>query len=91
MGIMTAQEKISFTSANPFSFKDIITDLEGQTPHEVHGFLRLPETTQEGPYPLIIGVAGSRDWAEQHFEYLEMYRQMGIATVSYTHLRAHET
>ena len=80
MGIMTAQEKISFTSANPFSFKDIITDLEGQTPHEVHGFLRLPETTQEGPYPLIIGVAGSLDWAEQHFEYLEMYRQMGIAT-----------
>ena len=80
MGIMTAQEKISFTSANPFSFKDIITDLEGQTPHEIHGFLRLPETTQEGPYPLIIGVAGSLDWAEQHFEYLEMYRQMGIAT-----------
>ncbi len=63
---MTAQEKISFNSANPFSFKDIITDLEGQTPHEAD--------------PLIIGVAGSLDWAEQHFEYLEMYRQMGIAT-----------
>ncbi|GIR72822.1 MAG: hypothetical protein CM15mP75_3340 [Flammeovirgaceae bacterium] len=31
-------------------------------------------------YPLIIGVAGSLGWADHHFEYMKMYRDMGIAT-----------
>ena len=30
--------------------------------------------------PLVIGVNGSKNWADHHREYLEMYRQMGFAT-----------
>ena len=30
--------------------------------------------------PLVIGVNGSKNWADNHLEYLEMYRQMGFAT-----------
>ncbi len=75
--------KIVFSSANPFSFKDVITDLDNQDVQEVFGILKLPENTSWDvtvKYPLVIGVAGSLGWGEQHFEYLEMYREMGIAT-----------
>ena len=76
-----SSEKISFVSANPFSFKDIITDLSNQEKQEVFGILKFPDNylkTQK--YPLIIGVAGSLDWGEHHHRYLELYRSMGIAT-----------
>ena len=76
--ILLSQEKIIFNSASPFSFKDIITNLENLDKTEVSGLLKLPNG--EGPFPLIIGVAGSLDWGEHHLEYLEMYRSMGIAT-----------
>ena len=76
--ILLSQEKIIFNSASPFSFKDIITNLENLDKTEVSGLLKLPKG--EGPFPLIIGVAGSLDWGEHHLEYLNMYRSMGIAT-----------
>ena len=76
--ILFSQEKIIFNSASPFSFKDIITNLENLEKIEVSGLLKLPEGN--GPFPLIIGVAGSLDWGEHHLEYLDMYRSMGIAT-----------
>lgn len=76
--ILLSQEKIVFNSASPFSFKDIITNLENLDKTEVSGLLKLPKG--EGPFPLIIGVAGSLDWGEHHLEYLDMYRSMGIAT-----------
>ena len=76
--ILLSQEKIIFNSASPFSFKDIITNLENLDKTEVSGLLKLPKG--EGPFPLIIGVAGSLDWGEHHLEYLDMYRSMGIAT-----------
>ena len=76
--ILLSQEKIIFNSAIPFSFKDIITNLENLDKTEVSGLLKLPKG--EGPFPLIIGVAGSLDWGEHHLEYLDMYRSMGIAT-----------
>ncbi len=76
--ILLSQEKIIFNSASPFSFKDIITNLENLDKTEVTGLLKLPKG--EGPFPLIIGVAGSLDWGEHHLEYLDMYRSMGIAT-----------
>ena len=76
--ILYSQEKIIFKSANPFGFKDIISNLETLDKIEVNGVLKLPNG--QGPFPLIIGVAGSLDWGEHHLEYMEMYRSIGIAT-----------
>jgi len=76
--ILFSQEKITFSSANPFGLKDIITALDKQKKQEVEGILRFPKG--EGPFPLVLGVAGSLDWSIHHLEYLEMYRSMGIAT-----------
>jgi len=77
-GFSFAQEKITFTSANPFGFRDIITNLKDFEAQEVYGILKTPD--ENGPFPLVIGVAGSLDWAEHHLEYMDMYRGMGIAT-----------
>ncbi len=75
-------EKISFQSANPFSFNDVITNLENQEKQEVYGNLVIPDDTLnlQKKYPLIIGVAGSLGWGEHHYKYLKMYQEMGIAT-----------
>jgi len=76
-----AQEKIEFTSANPFNFRDIIVHLEKQELQEVFGTLKLPKTNDESKkHPLIIALAGSKGWADHHNKYLEMYNEMGIAT-----------
>ena len=75
---LSGQEIITFTSADPFGFQDIITNLENLEENEVSGILKLPEG--EGPFPLVLGVAGSLDWGKHHLEYMEMYRKMGIAT-----------
>ena len=76
--VLFSQEKITFSSANPFGLKDIITSLDRQKTQQVEGLLKLPKGN--GPFPLVLGVAGSLDWSEHHLEYLEMYRSMGIAT-----------
>lgn len=75
-------EKIHFESANPYSFNDIITDLDKQEKQEVFGELVIPmdSTDNKKKYPLIIGVAGSLGWGEHHYKYLKMYQEMGIAT-----------
>ena len=75
-------EIIRFESANPFSFNDIIDNLENQEKQEVFGRLTFPDDSahMNKKYPLIIGVAGSLGWADHHFEYMKMYRDMGIAT-----------
>ena len=73
-------EKITFNSANPFSLNDIISNLKNQYKQEVYGTLIIPDSTHLEKIPLIIGVAGSYGWGEHHFQYLEMFRQMGIAT-----------
>ena len=75
------KDTLSFMSANPFSFKDIIDDLDNQEEQEVFGVLTLPTDISENEkIPLVIGVAGSKDWAEHHLEYMAMYQDMGIAT-----------
>lgn len=74
------KETISFTSANPFGFSDIIVHLNEQEEQEVFGYLSFPKEYKKDIYPLIIGVAGSLGWSEHHYEYLQMYREMGIAT-----------
>tara|TARA_Y100001960_G_scaffold239901_1_gene253151 strand:- start:20 stop:982 length:963 start_codon:yes stop_codon:yes gene_type:complete len=73
-------EKINFKSADPFSFSDIILNLEDQIERDVKGVLRFPNDENRDKYPLVIGVAGSLGWGEHHHEFLRMYREMGIAT-----------
>ena len=76
-----SQEEIWFESANPFSFKDIITNLDNQKKQMVHGILRMPKNfNKHQKYPLVIAVAGSNGWAAHHYDYLKMYRENGIAT-----------
>ena len=76
---VSSQEVISFNSASPFGFKDIITNYENLQNQEVQAILRLPK--EDGPFPLVIGVAGSLDWGSHHLEYLKMFRESGIATL----------
>ena len=79
--IILSQEKIEFISKNPFSFQDIITDLEEQEEQSVYGILKMPDDLNtDSLLPLIIAVAGSNGWANHHHEYLEIYRKNGIAT-----------
>ena len=73
-------EQIEFKSANPFSFYHIITDLDHQPVQDTYGILRFPENSQQETFPLVIGVNGSKNWADHHLEYLAMYRDMGFAT-----------
>ncbi len=75
-------ENITFDSANPFALSDLITDLESQKVQRVFGKLTLPNDSleQSKKYPLIIGVAGSLGWREHHYEYMEMYQEIGFAT-----------
>ena len=77
-----SQEVIFFESANPFSFSDIIGDLEHQEKQTVFGQLTLPidSLNPDKKYPLIIGVAGSLGWREHHQDYLKMYQEEGFAT-----------
>ena len=79
--IFFAQDTIYFDSSNPFSFKDIITDLDNQTHQNVYGVLRMPDNFHfDKKYPLIVAVAGSNGWASHHYQYLQMYRENEIAT-----------
>ena len=77
--IFSQSEEVFFESANPFSFKDIITNIENLDKQTVSGILTIPENAGS-QVPLVIGVAGSSGWGEHHFEYLKMYQDMGIAT-----------
>ena len=75
------QEIVTFESANPFSFEEIITNLDNEPIQEVSGVLTLPEDFNPSMrYPLIIGVAGSLNWGPHHLKYLKMFQEMGFAT-----------
>ena len=76
----TSSEVIEFESANPFSLKDIITNLDNQEKQTVMGILTIPDNVKNKKVPLVIGVAGSKGWGSHHFEYLKMYQDAGIAT-----------
>jgi dienelactone hydrolase len=73
-------ETITFTSANPFGFNDVLSALDQQEPQEVYGVLKMPDQMGNKKVPLVIGVAGSLGWMDHHYEYLQMYQEMGIAT-----------
>ena len=85
-------EKIYFESANPYSFNDVITDLENQEKQEVFGQLVIPADTvnKDKKFPLVIGVAGSLGWGEHHYKYLKMYQDMGIATFELNSFKSRE-
>ena len=56
--IFSQSQEVSFESANPFSFKDIITNIENLDTQTVSGILTIPENAGS-QVPLVIGVAGS--------------------------------
>ena len=74
------RETITFQSANPFGFRDVMSALDEQDEQEVFGYLTFPDNSKEGKLPLVVGVAGSLGWTEHHYEYFKMYRDIGIAT-----------
>ena len=78
--IFANSQEISFESANPFSLKDIITNIDNLEKQIVTGILTIPNKKKK-KYPVVIGVAGSSGWGEHHFEYLKMYQDAGIATL----------
>ena len=74
-------ETIIFESRNPFSYEEVITDLDNQEIQIVSGILGFPsDFDAEKKYPLNVGVAGSLNWGPHHLKYLEMYRSLGFAT-----------
>jgi dienelactone hydrolase len=74
-------ETIVFDSRNPFSFEEVINNLDNQEKQTVTGILGFPaDFDVEKKYPLIVGVAGSLNWGPHHLKYLEMYRSLGFAT-----------
>ena len=81
IGQEALNENIIFESRNPFSFEEVITDLDNQEIQIVSGILGFPsDFNTEKKYPLIVGVAGSLNWGPHHLKYLEMYRSLGFAT-----------
>ena len=62
-------EIITFTSANPFAFKDVIGALDEQEPQAVYRILKMPDQMGEKKVPLVIGVAGSLGWMKHHYEF----------------------
>ena len=86
------QEVIKFESANPFSLNDIIENLDLQEKQNVSGKLKLPIDNENlnKKFPVVIGVAGSLGWSDHHFEYLKMYREMGIATFELNSFKSRE-
>tara|TARA_B100000029_G_scaffold360038_1_gene352928 strand:- start:1254 stop:2204 length:951 start_codon:yes stop_codon:yes gene_type:complete len=78
--LFSITQEIQFESANPFSLKDIITNIDNLEEQSVTGILTIPDYINRDKFPLVIGVAGSKGWGDHHIEYLEMYQEMGIAT-----------
>ena len=76
------QEIVRFMSKNPFNIYDIFNEYDNISNQEVFGILTIPENSGNKKLPLIIGVAGSGNWREHHYEYLDRYNQDGYATLA---------
>ena len=74
-------EKIVFTSSNPYTFEEIISKSKNSR-QIVYGKLVIPydSLNPEKKFPLVIGVAGSEGWRDHHYDYLKMYQKSGFAT-----------
>jgi len=75
------QELLVFESKNPFNFYDIINNLDIVSNQIVYGILTYPEIKKD-KYSVVVGVAGSLGWSDHHYNYLNEYQKMGIATLS---------
>ena len=62
LGTKAQEEIIRFDSANPYTFKDVMADLEDQETQEVFGVLRLLEVDSDEKLPVVLGVDGSIRW-----------------------------
>ena len=80
LNIKLYAEIIEFSSANPFSFSDIINSFSEQETINIFGELKFPDKKENKEYPLVIGVAGSLGWKKHHYDQLKIFRDMGIAT-----------
>ena len=74
-------EKIVFTSSNPYTFEEIISK-STNSKQIVYGKLVIPydSLNPEKKFPLVLGVAGSEGWRDHHYDYLKMYQKSGFAT-----------
>ena len=74
-------EKIVFTSSNPYTFEEIISKSKNSK-QIVYGKLVIPydSLNPDKKFPLVIGVAGSEGWRDHHYDYLKMYQKSGFAT-----------
>ena len=86
--IVSSTYEINFVSANPFSMKDIITNIDNLEEQSITGILTLPKGKSNQKFPLIIAAAGSKDWSSHHIEYLKMYNEMNIATLELQSFRS---
>ena len=64
-----------------FPFIIIVTELEEQEDQAAYGLLRIPEQRNPAlPVPLVMEVNGSKNWADHHLEFMQMFRKIDIAT-----------
>jgi len=55
VSVIFSTERITFVSASPFSFQDIITNLDNQESQEVFGILKFPDNySKEKNIPLLL-------------------------------------
>lgn len=79
--LCSKNDTIFFKSANPFSFKDIMSFKKNSMEQNVYGVLQLPSDIDvNDKVPLVIGVPGSKNWSKHHLDYMKMYLEDGFAT-----------
>ena len=81
LSLKSNQALVVFSSKNPFNFYDIFSNYDDISSQDVYGVLTYPEVERE-KYPVVVGVAGSMGWRDHHYEKMQMYLDMGIATLA---------
>ena len=59
--VLTNTQVVTFESSNPFSLKDIITNVDNLEKQTVFGVLTMPDNVKD-KVPVVIGIAGSKGW-----------------------------
>ena len=77
------QEIIVFNSKNPFSFNDLLFRAKYIGNQKVYAILTIPDKYNlKDKLPVVLGVAGSKGWADHHYGYMERYLDAGFATAT---------
>ena len=74
------QEIIVFDSKNPFNFNDLLYRYKYTSNQKVYGILTFPKNSKS-KNAVIVGVAGSKGWADHHYGYMDRYLDSGFATL----------